>query len=385
MLYHIHEPDKELLEHLPQNIVWVSLITSNMLYFHLLRPLLFSLPEEHAHHAAIWALKHRLIPAPACTFSHTLLQQTLWGLAFSHPLGLAAGFDKNAEAVHALFRQGFSFIEAGTVTPLPQPGNPKPRLFRLTQDDALVNRLGFNSKGADYFARRMKKPRDGTGILGINIGKNKTTNEAARDYVALIEKFYEFGDYITINISSPNTPGLRDLQRKQALRDLLGPIMAARAAQFRMREKSVPLLVKIAPDLSAQELENIAETALEMHVDGLIISNTTTGGRALLKSPEAKEIGGLSGRPLFEQSTHALRNMYRLTAGKIPLIGVGGIFSGADAYQKIRAGASLLQIYTALIYHGFGVVPHILNELTALLRKDGFLHISEAIGVDARK
>lgn len=353
-----------------------------MRYFFLLRPLLFSLPEETAHRLVIWALKNRLAP-PVELPSLPSLRQTLWGLTFDHPLGLAAGFDKNAEAFSALFQQGFSFIEAGTVTPLAQPGNPKPRLFRLEEDEAIINRLGFNSKGVDYFAQQIKKPRHG--IIGMNIGKNKTTENAADDYVALIQKLYELGDYITINVSSPNTPGLRALQGKNALKNLLRQIIAACNGQAARTGKKLPLLVKIAPDLSENELEDIAETALEMNVSGLIISNTTLGAREHLKSPKSSETGGLSGKPLFELSTSVLAAMYRLTKGKMPLIGTGGISSGQDAYRKIRAGASLLQIYSALIYHGFEIIPRILQELDGLLRRDGLTKLSDATGADVKK
>lgn len=334
---------------------------------------------ERVHNFAIQLLKANLIPPAKVEYDPSLRSYAL-GHEFSNPIGLAAGFDKNAVAVSNLCKLGFGFIEVGTVTPKSQDGNPKPRLFRLPADDAIINRLGFNNDGLELFKERLKvlKKRANNTIVGANIGKNKDTTEAKVDYVKGVQAVAEFADYITVNISSPNTPGLRDLQKKNSLRKLL-------AAVLEEKEKSLrrpPVVVKISPDLETNEIKEIAETALELNVDGLIATNTTTDERGSLKSYKKTEIGGLSGRPLKDKSTQALRLLYRYTGGRIPIIGVGGVFSGKDAYQKIRSGASLVQIYSAFIFQGPHIANNINSNLSYLLKRDGYKNIRDAVGVD---
>lgn len=293
---------------------------------------------------------------------------------------MAAGFDKNAEAVDALLAQGFGFVEAGTCTPKPQAGNPKPRMFRLTEDAAVINRLGFNGRGKDVFVANLRR-RGGRGIVGANIGKNRDTQDTIADYVAMLEAVAPHVDYITVNISSPNTEGLRALQEKDALETLISALFATRSGM----DRHLPLLFKIAPDLDAAGQGAVAAVALERGIDGLIIGNTTVSRPESLRSRNRNEKGGLSGRPLFALSTEVLRNMYRFTEGRIPLIGVGGIASGADAYAKIRAGATLVQLYTAFVYQGFSLLQEIHSSLAALLERDGFKSIGEAVGADFKR
>jgi dihydroorotate dehydrogenase len=348
----------------------------------LVRPLLLRLPAERAHGLALRAVAtglDRLLlgrePQPA----PPILAQSLWGREFPNPIGLAAGFDKNARVADAVRRWGFGFVEVGTVTPRPQPGNPMPRLFRLAEDVAIVNRMGFDSDGLDTVVRRLARaPR--RGILGVNLGKNRDTADAAADYVAGIRGIAGLADYIVVNVSSPNTPGLRDLQRRSLLEALLPRLIAARDATG----PGTPLLLKIAPDLSAQERRDIAELACAAGIDGLVIANTTVARPPGLVSRHACEAGGLSGRPLFAQSTAVLAEMHQLTEGRLPLIGVGGIADGGGAYAKIRAGASLVQIYTALVFSGPALIRRIERELALLLRADGFGSIVEAVGADNR-
>jgi dihydroorotate dehydrogenase len=336
------------------------------------------LSPETAHHAALFALKHRLVP-PSKPSQHSSLRSQFLGIAFSNPVGLAAGFDKDAEAIDALFAQGFGFLELGTVTPLPQPGNPRPRLFRLSEDEAIINRFGFNSKGVYAFADNLKK-RKKPGIIGANISKNRDSLDVIYDYSVALATVYDLVDYIVINISSPNTVGLRDLQQKHALSELMLHIEKKRVQLALAAKKRKPLLYKIAPDLSQQDKEDIVEVALANNIDGLIIANTTVARPVSLKSIHANERGGLSGKPIFDASTAVLRDVYRLSGGRIPLIGVGGIASAEDAYAKIKAGASLVQLYSSLIYRGFGVIRSINEGLVKLLERDGFSHIQEAIG-----
>ncbi len=349
--------------------------------YRLLGALLRNFPPEKAHRLAIQALRTPLL-APYKGSSNAALQQTICGLDFPNPVGMAAGFDKDAEAMAGLLRQGFGFVEVGTVTPLAQPGNPQPRVFRLPQDQAVINRLGFNNNGLRAFSDNLRH-RPAVGIVGANLGKNKDSANAIADYVQGIRAVYALADYITINISSPNTQGLRNLQEANALYQLLDALLQARKHLEAAIERRVPLFVKIAPDMTTEERAAIAEVALYVGLDGLIVSNTTTARAATLKSKNYVQSGGLSGAPLFASSTKALRDMYRLTEGKIPLIGVGGISSAQDAYAKIKAGASLVQLYTALIYQGFGLVHSIVDELPNLLERDGYSHISQAIGKDA--
>ncbi|KFO95605.1 hypothetical protein N300_09114, partial [Calypte anna] len=309
------------------------------------------------------------------------------GQRFCNPVGLAAGFDKQGEAVDGLYKMGFGFVEVGTVTPQPQEGNPRPRVFRLTEDEAVINRFGFNSHGHAAVERRLWARREAqlklTGVgmpLGVNLGKNKSSTDAAADYVAGVRTLGPLADYLVVNISSPNTPGLRDLQGKAELQDLL--TKAERDALPCERKPAV--LVKIAPDLTAQDKQDIASVVCELSVDGLIISNTTVSRPSSLQSPQRSEPGGLSGKPLRELSTQTIREMYALTRGQVPIIGVGGVSSGRHALEKIRAGASLVQMYTALVYHGPPVVGAVKRELEELLREQGFRNVMEAVGADHR-
>ena len=342
-------------------------------------PLLHLLPPETAHRATIVALRSGIVPRVAAADPQSL-GIVLWGRRFPNPVGLAAGFDKNAEVPDAMLRFGFGFVEAGTVTPRPQPGNPKPRLFRLTEDGALINRLGFNNEGLDVVRARLAGRRGRTGLVGANLGKNRDSTDAVADYVAGVRALAAQADYLVVNVSSPNTPGLRDLQRKASLLELIAALKFARVAAA--TTDPPPLLLKIAPDLSDGERAEIAEAALETGIDGLIISNTTVARPAALKSRHAREAGGLSGKPLLAASTALVADMRRLTHGRIPLVGVGGIASGADAYAKIRAGASLVQLYSMLVYEGPGLVARIKRDLAGFLARDGFASIADAVGAD---
>lgn len=338
------------------------------------------LPPEAAHHAGIRALKAGLAPRSAAADPPDLAVR-LWRRNFPNPVGLAAGFDKDAEVADAMLAFGFGFVEIGTITPRPQKGNPKPRVFRLTDDRAVINRLGFNSAGLEAATRRLALRRGKGGIVGANIGKNRDTQDDIGDYVEGVRMLAPLADYLTVNISSPNTPGLRDLQRKSAVTRLIAELLEARTRA--VPRNAPPLLVKIAPDLTPEERSDLAEVALSSGIDGLIVANTTVARPASLQSRLAHEPGGLSGEPLFAPSTALLAEMYRLTSGKIPIIGVGGVASGADAYRKIRAGASLVQLYTALVYHGPGLVQRIKRELFDLLTRDGFTSVTAAVGADA--
>ncbi len=335
---------------------------------------------ETAHRMAIAALATGLMPGTR-TPGDAALEQTLWGLNFANPVGLAAGFDKNAEAVDGLVGQGFGFVEVGSVTPLPQPGNPRPRLFRLAANGAVINRMGFNNDGLEAVAARLVKRRKG-GIVGVNLGKNKSSEDAISDYAQGVAAMAALADYLVVNVSSPNTPGLRALQSADQLEKLLAAVLEVRKEAT--PDNPPPLLLKIAPDLTDEDKADIARVALETKIDGLIATNTTITRPENLRGANRAETGGLSGRPLFEPSTRVLSEMYQLTEGKLPMIGVGGISSGHDAYAKIRAGASLVQLYTGLIYQGPGLVQRINRDLVALLKADGFSHISEAIGADHR-
>jgi dihydroorotate dehydrogenase len=341
-------------------------------------PLLRRLDPERAHGLTIWGLRHGFGPKQTGPDDPALAVR-LWGLDFPNPIGVCAGFDKNAEAFAALHRAGFGFVEVGTVTPRPQQGNPRPRIFRLREDAALINRLGFNNEGLDRVAARLAGPR--TGILGANIGKNKDTDDPEVDFVTAARRVAALSDYVVVNVSSPNTPGLRALQDRAVLARLIGSVQQA------LRESTdapPPLLVKIAPDLTAEDERDIAAVALESGLDGLIVSNTTVDRPESLRSAQRGETGGLSGRPLFDPSTRLLARMFAATEGRVPLIGVGGIASGADAYAKIRAGASLVQLYTALAYHGPGLLDRIKIELLACLRADGLPLVGDAVGAEHR-
>lgn len=352
--------------------------------FRFVGPLLRLLDPEVAHGLTLRALARGFGPR-ADAAEDPILAVTLWDRDFPNPIGLAAGFDKNAAAVGPLFGLGFGFLEVGTVTPRPQPGNPKPRVFRLPEDGAVINRLGFAGEGAEAVARRLARWRtDGAGgLVGVNLGRNRDSADAAADYAEAARTLAAHADYLVINVSSPNTPGLRALQDRAELERL---ILAVRAALAESRPGGAPpLLVKVAPDLAADDLADIAALALEQGVDGLIATNTTVARPPGLKGRHRDEAGGLSGRPLFALSTRVLAELRRLTAGQVPLIGVGGVTSGAEAYAKIRAGASLVQLYTGLIYQGPALVPRIKRELAALLRRDGFSSVGAAVGADAEQ
>lgn len=347
-------------------------------FYPVMGPLLRLAPPECAHRASIWALKWGLVGGGGT--DDPLLHTRLWDLDFPNPVGLAAGFDKNAE-VADLF-PGFGFVEVGTVTPKPQGGNPRPRLFRLPEDGAVINRLGFNSEGMLAVRARLER-RKGRRVLGVNLGCNRDSPDAAADYVAGLRALGPHADYAVINVSSPNTPGLRDLQERAALTALIARLMETRS-EILAPGRTLPLLLKIAPDLGPAQLADLAAVATDSKIDGLIVSNTTVIRPAGLKGRYRNEPGGLSGTPLFAPSTEVLRAMYRLTKGRTPLIGVGGIGSGADAYTKIKAGASLVQLYTALIYQGPGLVGRIKAGLAQALRRDGFASVAQAVGVEAR-
>jgi dihydroorotate dehydrogenase len=349
-----------------------------------LQPLMRAVSPETAHGLAIQALKARLVPAERGA-DDPVLASRVWGLDFPNPVGLAAGFDKNAEVMEPMLALGFGFVEAGTVTPRPQPGNPKPRLFRLDEDSAVINRLGFNSRGLGPFVERLKRWRAGghRGIVGANVGKNRDTQDAAADYVAGIEAVCGLADYLVCNVSSPNTPGLRALQAREPITELLRRVLDARR-RCAPGAKQPPLLAKVGPDLDDDELRDIAEVAVACGVDGLIVGNTTVTRPAVLRSRYAGEAGGLSGKPLLALSTRCLARAYQLTGGRLPIIGCGGIASGADAYARIRAGASLVQLYSALVFHGPALVATVKRELAERLRADGFRCVAEAVGADHR-
>ena len=346
----------------------------------LARPLLFRLEPERAHEWAIWALQN--IPLPRLGVDDSRLGVDVIGLHFPNPLGLAAGFDKKGELAPAILRLGFGFTEIGTVTPRPQPGNPRPRLFRLTRDGALINRLGFCGDGFAAVHERLFDSRPKTGIVGINIGANKDSRDRVEDYVSGIEAFADVANYFTINVSSPNTPGLRDLQKPDALDDLLARVLGARDTQA-AKFGRIPVLLKIAPDLSLGELDAITACARGRKIDGLIVANTTAARTAFLRDPAKGEEGGLSGRPLFGPSTQLLAAAYLRTDNQFPLIGVGGVDSAETALAKIEAGASLVQLCTAFVFKGLTLANEINRGLLRLLAQKSHLRLSDAIGTAA--
>ena len=333
--------------------------------------LLRTLDPETAHRLAIEALK--LAPLPAPPADDPVLETSVAGLRLSNPVGLAAGLDKNGEALRGLARLGFGFVECGSVTPRAQPGNPRPRLFRLSGDRAIINRMGFNNAGLEAFADRLARRPAGC-VVGANLGANKDTEDKAADYVAGLRRLKGMADYVTVNVSSPNTPGLRDLQGRAAMDDLLGRLAEARAGD------PTPVFLKIAPDLTAAEIGLIVEAALDHRIDALIVSNTTLDRPESLRSPQRNEAGGLSGAPLKPKARAALRAAAEAAEGRLPLIAVGGIDSGAEAYDRIRAGASAVQVYSALIFEGPGLVGRIKRDLAARLRAGGFSTAAEAVG-----
>ncbi|WP_010339233.1 quinone-dependent dihydroorotate dehydrogenase [Sphingobium yanoikuyae] len=348
--------------------------------YRLIRPLFFALDAERAHNLSIALL--RMMPTPAPLKADPMLAQTVAGIAFPNPVGLAAGYDKDGRVAHKMHGLGFGFAELGTLTPLAQPGNLQPRLFRLAEDRAVINRFGFNNGGqgaaADRIARYRRPVGDGP-VIGINIGANKEATAAGRanaDYATGVTCMAPLADYLTVNISSPNTPGLRALQGRAALDDLLGAVMAARP------EGGPPIFLKVAPDLEPADVEDIAAACIDHRIDALIVSNTTIT-RPALRSAHAGETGGLSGAPLTDLSLNRLRDFRRLLGDRLPLIGVGGIANAEQAYARIRAGASLVQVYSALVYEGPYLARRINDGLKALMARDGVRHIGEVVGIDA--
>ncbi len=331
------------------------------------------LDAETAHHLTIRMLKAGF--GPKVNIDNPRLAMEVAGISFSNPLGLAAGFDKNAEAPDAALQMGFGFVEVGAVTPRAQPGNPRPRVFRLRADAGVINRYGFNNEGLEAVAARLKL-RARTGIVGVNLGANKDSEDRAEDYVQGVRALTGLVDFFTVNISSPNTPGLRALQGKASLEELMGRVLAARD----QAATGTPVFLKIAPDLADEDKADIADVARAMKLDALIISNTTISRAPNLRSAEAAQTGGLSGRPLFAMSTALLREFYGVIGKDVPLIGVGGVASARDAYEKILAGALLVQLYTALVYAGPGLPSQILKELPSFLDADGFAQIRDAVG-----
>ncbi len=352
-----------------------------MNFFPLVRPFLYLVSPETAHNLSLAALAWGFGPR-FNTPADPGLAITLWGKHFPNPLGLAAGFDKGATVMGPMLDLGLGFVEVGTITPRPQPGNPKPRLFRLDEDLGIINRLGFNSEGAEAVAQRLERWRatGRSGIVGVNIGKNKESQDAAADYGAGAKRLGAYADYLVINISSPNTPGLRDLQAVAELKELLDAVDEGLSGF----ERPPPVLVKISPDLSDETLHDIAALATAGRMDGLMIANTTIDRPDYLRGRDRDEPGGLSGKPLFEPSTRVLAACWRETEGTVPLVGIGGIGSAAEAYAKIRAGASLVALYSHLVFEGPALVPRIVAGLGPLMRADGFTTISEAVGADHR-
>lgn len=386
-------------------------------YKMVMQPILLRLEPETAHAFALMAAAHGILPRSPLHWRGSdampywdrgppsQLHTVVWGRPFVTPIGLAAGFDKDATAIDGMLDLGFGFVEAGSVTPLPQPGNDRPRVFRLMNDAAIINRMGFNSEGGEVVAKRLAERRDRherrereplfrapwhPGIVGINLGKNRSTSDedASSDYVTGLRMLGSFADYLVVNVSSPNTPGLRGLQDKEKLFDLLSHVKHERDSMNwdGHRFGKPPLLVKVAPDLQDGEIRDIAQVVLRVGIDGIVVGNTSVERPSTLQSDVSliKELGGLSGPPIMEHSTRVLKSFYRATAGKVPLVGVGGISSGSDVYAKIRAGASLVQLYTALVYQGPLLVQRLEKELEECLANDGFYHVSDAVGADNR-
>ena len=343
-----------------------------MFFYSFLKSLLFLLDPELAHRITINYLK--TIKSKKFE-SYDILKSNVFGLNFSNPVGIAAGFDKNAEVAQNLINLGFGFSEVGTVTPYPQPGNPKPRIFRLKDDEAIINRLGFNSVGFDQVKSRLGKINDT--IIGVNIGANKDSKDFSEDYIKGIKFFSTLASYITINISSPNTPGLRSLETLENLDVLLDKINNLDKEDLFIK---TPILLKISPDLNSDNLKYLCERVLSSKIDGLIVSNTTIARDSIADNID--QSGGLSGRPLFKSSTQQLRRVFKYTNGRIPLIGVGGIDSAEKAYEKIKNGASLVQLYTGLVYNGPNLIKDINKNLSTLIKDDGYNNISEAVGAE---
>lgn len=351
------------------------------LFDRLSRPLMRALDPEDAHALAIKAL--RIVPVTRAAADPPELKTRVFGLNFPNPVGIAAGFDKNAYAPNALLRLGFGFVEVGTVTPRAQTGNPRPRVFRLEADEAVINRLGFNNEGAAAVLARLAARAGEGGIVGVNVGANRDSADRTEDYVRLIDTFAPVASYFTVNVSSPNTPGLRDLQEARALDDLLGRVIDARE-RVRRRAGVTPVLLKIAPDLTLSDLDDVVGVARKHGIDGMIVGNTTIARPSSLRERDkAREGGGLSGRPLFRLSTRMLAETFVRAEDAFPLIGVGGIDSGAAAIAKIKAGASMIQLYTGLVYHGLSLLNDIKTDLTAAVRRGQRDSLSAIVGVDA--
>jgi dihydroorotate dehydrogenase len=341
--------------------------------------LLRLMPPEAAHRATLALLRFGAPLLPQAASDDSRLAVGALGLRFPNPLGLAAGFDKDGEVPGAMLRLGFGFVECGTVTPRPQAGNPKPRLFRLGEDGAVINRMGFNNRGMEAMAARLAG-RARSGVLGVNIGANKDSEDRPADYRIAFARLAPFADYVTVNISSPNTPGLRGLQNRDELARLLDIVTTERARL----NPIVPILLKIAPDIDPKALDDIAEAVLAAGIEGIILTNTTIARPTSLKSRQAHQSGGLSGAPLFAPSTAILKAMRMRVGAKLVLVGAGGVSSGAEAYAKIRAGANLVQLYTALAFRGPGLIAQIKRDLLALLARDGFATVADAVGADLR-
>ena len=347
--------------------------------FSILRPFLFNIDPETAHDLAIKSLKFNPLPSKMFEVEdEQMLKVQLLGKNFPNPIGLAAGFDKSAEAYNSLLRLGFGFVEVGTVTPLKQFGNPKPRIFRLKDDAALINRLGFNNDGIEIIKNRIKSNVK-KGILGVNIGPNKETKDQKNDFCLGLKNFFDIADYITVNISSPNTEGLRDFHEQEKLKNLLLALNKIK----KENKTDISLLLKVSPDIEDNHISEIVDVAMNNDIAAIILTNTTNGNRDNLRSEIKKEKGGLSGKPLQEISTNMIKKFYKQLNGKIPIIGVGGVDSGKSAYEKITAGASLLQLYTGFIYKGPSTAKDIKKELIQILKTEGLSNIKEAIGKGA--
>ena len=347
--------------------------------FSVLRPFLFSLDPETAHDLAIKSLKFNPLPSKMFEVEdEKMLNIELLGKQFPNPIGLAAGFDKSAEVYNSLLKLGFGFVEVGTVTPLKQFGNPKPRIFRLEDDAALINRLGFNNDGIEAIKARIKSDQK-KGILGVNVGPNKETGDQKNDFCLGLKNFFDIADYITVNISSPNTEGLRDFHNQEKLEDLLLALNKIK----KEKKTKIPLLLKVSPDINDSDIPEIVNTAIKNNISAIILTNTTNGNRNNLTSKFKEEEGGLSGDPLQKISTIIIKKFYKQLNGNIPIIGVGGVNSGKSAYEKILAGASLLQLYTGFVYRGPSAAKEIKKELIQILKSEGISNIKDAIGKSA--
>ena len=347
--------------------------------FSLLRPYIFTLDPEAAHDLAIKSLKFNFMPKNFFQVEgEEMLSTTLFKKKIKNPIGLAAGFDKSAEVYSSLFKLGFGFVEVGTITPKRQFGNPKPRVFRLENDKALINRLGFNNDGTETVAKRLEKKKSDE-FLGINIGPNKDTKYKVLDFLECFSKLNKFASYITINISSPNTVGLRDFHEEKLLSELLNKLLELKKKQ----KTTCPITLKLSPDIRENEITNINEMILKFKIDGVILTNTTNQNRSNLLDTNKNEIGGLSGQPLQKLSLKFIKNFYKTNKGKTPIIGVGGIDSGQSAFEKIAAGATAIQLYTGMVYKGPGVIKDIKKELVQILKKEKIKNIQQAIGINS--